>query len=71
MGRKNKQGDKGHITSGRYCKIYNSPSTSMLKECKTKECQNKLQQLQCKKQGIEEDHVKSCSDEVEKDSATV
>ena len=32
----------------------------MLKECKIKECQNKLQQLQCKKQGKEEDHVKSC-----------
>jgi len=43
----------------------------MLKECKTKECQNKLQHLQCKKQGIEEDHVQSCRDEVEKDSATV
>jgi hypothetical protein len=29
-----------------------------LKECKTKECQNSLQQLQLKKQVKEEDHVK-------------
>jgi hypothetical protein len=30
----------------------------MLKECKTNECQNKLQQLKWKEQGKEEDHVK-------------
>ena len=47
------------------------PSTNMLKECKTRECQNRLLQLQCKKQGKEEDHVKSCRDEVEEDSATI
>ena len=26
---KNKQGDKGHITRGRYCEIYKSPPTEM------------------------------------------
>jgi len=30
----------------------------MLKECKSKECQNKLQQLQWKEQWKVEDHVK-------------
>lgn len=43
----------------------------MLKECKTKEFQNKLPQLQCKKQGKEEDHAKSCRDDVEENSATI
>jgi hypothetical protein len=47
-----KQGDKGHIARGRYCKIYTvSPAKMvmfMLKEHKTRECQIKLQQLQWK-----------------------
>jgi hypothetical protein len=30
----------------------------MLKECKTKECHNKLQKLQWKEQEKEEDHYK-------------
>jgi hypothetical protein len=30
----------------------------MLKECKTNECQNKLQQLQGKELGKGEDHIK-------------
>jgi len=30
----------------------------MLKECKTEECRNKLQQLQWKEQGKEQDHAK-------------
>jgi hypothetical protein len=30
----------------------------MLKECKTKECVNKLQQPQLKEKGKEEDHAK-------------
>jgi hypothetical protein len=47
------------ITRGRYCKIYKIPPSKMLKECKTKECQNKLQQLKWKEQEKEEDQYKT------------
>jgi hypothetical protein len=58
---KNKQGDKGHITRGRYCKIYKSPPTKMyghIERMQNIECHNTWQQLQWKEQGKEEDHIK-------------
>ena len=58
---KNTQGDNGHITGGRYCKMYKIRPTKkviVLKECKTRECQNKLQKVQLKEKGKEKDHVK-------------
>jgi hypothetical protein len=30
----NKQGDKGHTTRGRYCKIYNNPLINIVWSCK-------------------------------------
>jgi hypothetical protein len=58
---KNKQGDKGHITRGRYCEIYKSTPTRMyghVERMQNIECQNTWQQLQWKEQGKEEDHIK-------------
>jgi hypothetical protein len=37
----------------------------VLKECKTGECQNKLQQVQLKEHGKEKEHGKRWRDEVE------
>jgi hypothetical protein len=47
----------------------------MLQDCKTEECQNKLQQLQFKEQGKEHDHVKDgetslMAIEIQEDSLT-
>jgi len=57
---KNKRGDKTRTTRRRYWEVYTKPSDQdckvMLEEWKTKQCQNKLQQLQWKEQGKEEDH---------------
>jgi hypothetical protein len=58
---KNKQGDEWHNTRGRYCEIYKSPPTKMyghVERIQNNECQNTWQQLQWKKQGKKEDHIK-------------
>jgi hypothetical protein len=58
---KNQQGDKGHITRGRYYEIYKSPPTNMyghVERMQFSECQNTWQQLQWKEQGKGEDHIK-------------
>jgi hypothetical protein len=58
---KNKQGDKGYITRGRYCEIYKSPPTKMygrVERMQNDECQNTWQQLQWQEQGKGEYHIK-------------